>query len=366
MSNVSLRGVTARFGGVTALHPLDLDIQQGQFLTLLGPSGCGKTTTLRLIAGFLRPDAGRILFDDEDVSDTPPNRRQIGMVFQDYALFPHMTVADNIGFGLRERRVPADAIRRRVSELLELIHLPEHARRYPAELSGGQRQRVALARAVAHPPRVLLMDEPLGALDLKLREAMQAEIQRIQRGLGITTVFVTHDQAEAMTMSDWIVVMNHGRIVQAGTARDLYDHPTSSFVADFFGKINLLPVIVREAVSGRAVVELLGHRLQVGTPAQQAPGRATLALRPEYLRLCRSDTPSAGSNVLPGRVAAVQFLGNLLRCEIALSDDLSVVVETTPDDPLAAPGCAVTITWEADKGALFAPDNKEPRHADAA
>ena len=210
MSRVSLRGVTARYGGVTVLHPLDLDIPEGQFVTLLGPSGCGKTTTLRLIAGFLTPHAGHILFDDEDVSRVPPNRRQIGMVFQDYALFPHMTVTENIGFGLRERGVGSAAIQRRVTELLELIHLQDYGRRYPAALSGGQCQRVALARAVAHPPRVLLMDEPLSALDVKLRETMQIEIQRIQRELGITTVFVTHDQAEAMSMSDWIVVMNGG------------------------------------------------------------------------------------------------------------------------------------------------------------
>ena len=225
MSNVSLRGVTVRYSQVTALYPLDLDIAQGEFLTLLGPSGCGKTTTLRLIAGFIAPNAGKILFDGEDVSRVPPNRRQIGMVFQDYALFPHMTIAENIGFGLRERGASRGAIARRVRELLALIHLPDVADRHPSQLSGGQRQRVALARAVAHPPRVLLMDEPLGALDVKLREAMQVEIRTIQRALGITTIFVTHDQAEAMSLSDRIVVMNHGRVVQMGTARDLYERP---------------------------------------------------------------------------------------------------------------------------------------------
>jgi spermidine/putrescine ABC transporter ATP-binding subunit len=359
MSKVSLHGVTARFGAVVALHPLDLDIPRGQFLTLLGPSGCGKTTTLRLIAGFLRPRSGRILFDDEDVSDTPPNQRQIGMVFQDYALFPHMTIAENIGFGLRERRVPSMEIRRRVNELLEMIHLPALGRRYPSELSGGQRQRVALARAVAHPPRVLLMDEPLGALDLKLREAMQAEIRSLQRELGITTVFVTHDQSEAMSMSDRILVMNHGRVEQDGTARELYDHPVSRFVADFLGRTNMLPVTVRDIGPNGAVVEFLGHELRQDSAGIASLGTATLALRPEHFRLLREEAARPDANVLPGRIAAIQFLGNLVRCEVALNDNISVTVELGPHYPPIAQGCRVRLTWDSANGTLFEPESAD-------
>jgi ABC-type Fe3+/spermidine/putrescine transport system ATPase subunit len=192
MSRISLRQVSRHYGTVTALHPTDLDVAEGEFLTLLGPSGCGKTTTLRILAGFVLPSAGRVLFGDDDMTRMPPNRRQVGMVFQDYALFPHLTVAENIAFALRERRVRDAAVAARVAELLALIHLPDAGRRYPAQLSGGQQQRVALARAIAHPPRVLLMDKPLGALDQKLREAMQVELRRIQQSLGITTIFVTH------------------------------------------------------------------------------------------------------------------------------------------------------------------------------
>jgi spermidine/putrescine ABC transporter ATP-binding subunit len=354
MSKVSLRGVTARYGVVTALHPLDLEIAQGQFVTLLGPSGCGKTTTLRLIAGFLTPDAGHILFDDEEVSRVPPNRRQIGMVFQDYALFPHMTIAENIGFGLRERGVAKAAIDRRVTELLDLIHLPDVGARHPAQLSGGQRQRVALARAVAHPPRVLLMDEPLGALDVKLRETMQAEILRIQRALGITTVFVTHDQSEAMSLSDWIVVMNHGRVEQSGTARALYDHPRSRFVADFFGKISFLPVTMHEVGEDGTVVECLGQTVRLSACAPALSGRVTLGLRPEHLRLLPPDAAQETQNTLPGRVATAQFLGNVLRCEVAVADDLLVLVETIPNDPLGVPGTNVRLAWRHDQGALFA------------
>jgi spermidine/putrescine ABC transporter ATP-binding subunit len=358
VSKVSLQGVSARYGSATVLHPLDLEIAQGSFVTLLGPSGCGKTTTLRLIAGFLTPHSGRILFDDEDVSRVPPNRRQIGMVFQDYALFPHMTIAENIAFGLRERGVARAAIDKRVAELLELIHLPEVGGRHPAQLSGGQRQRVALVRAVAHPPRVLLMDEPLGALDVKLREVMQVEIRRIQQALGITTVFVTHDQSEAMSLSDWIVVMNHGRVEQSGTARALYDRPASRFVADFFGKVSFLPVSVREAGPQGAVVELLGRvvRLSGATPALH--GDATLGLRPECLRL-RPAGATTECNVVPGCVVAVQFLGNVLRCEVALSDDLLVMVETTPDDPLGVPGTEVQLAWQPHHGALFVNQSTE-------
>jgi ABC-type Fe3+/spermidine/putrescine transport system ATPase subunit len=237
-----------------------------------------------------------------------------------------------------------------------MIHLPELGRRYPSELSGGQRQRVALARAVAHPPRVLLMDEPLGALDLKLREAMQVEIQSIQRRLGITTVFVTHDQSEAMSMSDRIVVMNHGRVEQDGTARELYDHPVSRFVADFLGRINMLPVTVREVGPSGAMIEFLDHELRQDSAGTATCGPATLAVRPEHFRLLREGPTPPGTNVLSGRIATVQFLGNLVRCEIALNNNISVTVESAPNDPLLVQGREVRIAWDPANGALFKSD----------
>ena len=304
MSKVSLEQVTCRYGPITALHPTDLEVAEGEFLTLLGPSGCGKTTTLRIIAGFVPPTAGRVLIGDDDVTRLPPNRRSIGMVFQDYALFPHMTVAENIGFALVERRVAGPAIRARVGALLDLVHLPGTADRYPAQLSGGQQQRIALARAIAHPPRVLLMDEPLSALDLKMRQGMQTELRRIQEALGITTIFVTHDQEEAMALSDTIAVMSAGRVVQRGTAQDIYDHPATRFVAEFVGSLNPLP-------DGRAV-------------------------RPHHVVFAELG--------LPGRVLSRSFAGNLWRVRVAV-DGTEWVVETHPSSPVPEPGQPVHVAW---------------------
>ncbi|MCC7273750.1 MAG: ABC transporter ATP-binding protein [Alphaproteobacteria bacterium] len=356
MSSVTLAGVTGRYGDFTALDAIDLEIAEGEFLTLLGPSGCGKTTTLRLVAGFLEPSRGRVLFDDEDVTHRPPNRRQIGMVFQDYALFPHMTIADNVGFGLRERGVGKAAIRRRVDELLDLVRLPGVQQRYPAQLSGGQRQRVALARAVAHPPRVLLMDEPLGALDLKLREAMQTEIQRIQRTLAITTVYVTHDQTEAMNLSDRIAVMNQGRIEQLATARELYLKPRTRFVADFVGKINFLPVTVDGYAGPDAHAVGLGTAFRVADGAGRPRGPCLLAVRPEQLRLSPAGTPADGCNALDGRIVDVRYSGNLVRCEVEVAGGTPVIVETGPDDPLATAGTAIRLAWAYDRCTLLDDD----------
>ena len=258
MSGVLLSSVTKKYGDVTALHALDLEIREGEFLTLLGPSGCGKTTTLRLVAGFIQPTSGTIFLGDDDITAVAPQHRRIGMVFQDYALFPHMTVRENIAFGLQERRYEKHRIPQRVDELLDLIRLPDMGDRYPSEVSGGQQQRIAVARAVAFPPRVLLMDEPLGALDLKLREAMQIEVRRIQQELSITTIYVTHDQTEAMNMSDRIAVMNEGVIEQLGTAEEIYRRPASRFVADFVGQINLLAARVVGDEGDGVVVEAAG------------------------------------------------------------------------------------------------------------
>ena len=288
MSRVLLKGVRKSFGDFVALHELDLEIQEGEFLTLLGPSGCGKTTTLRLIAGFIEPTEGKILLGDEDVTQVAPQHREIGMVFQDYALFPHMTIAENIGFGLKERRYPKQDINDRVEELLDLIRLPEVHDRYPAEVSGGQQQRIAVARAVAYPPKVLLMDEPLGALDLKLRETMQIELRRIQQELAITTVYVTHDQTEAMNMSDRIVVMNSGRIEQMGGAEDIYNEPRTRFVADFVGQINLFDANSYEPETGNIKLDGLDQTVRVPVNLAGRGESLSIGVRPEDIRLKNS------------------------------------------------------------------------------
>src|SRR5262245_41101749 len=249
---VVLEGIERRYGDVLALASLDLAVHEGEFLTLLGPSGCGKTTTLRIIAGFIDPTAGRVLINGRDVGRLPPNKREVGMVFQNYALLPHLTVNDNIAYGMKQRGASKTARATRVAELLDLVQLAGYEARYPAELSGGQRQRVAIARAVAHPPAILLMDEPLGALDLKLREAMQQELRAIQRKLGITTLYVTHDQTEAMVMSDRIVVMRSGRIEQIGSPADIYMRPATRFVASFVGSINFVAVVSENGPRCRA------------------------------------------------------------------------------------------------------------------
>src|SRR5215218_940304 len=250
MSYLTLTDVQKRFGEFSAVQDFNLVAEKGEFVSFLGPSGCGKTTTLRMIAGFEQPSAGTITVDGTDITHRPPNRRNVGMVFQSYALFPNMTVADNIGFGLRVRKRPKDQIRKRVGELLELINLPDKGGRYPYQLSGGQQQRVALARALAIEPEVLLLDEPLSALDAKIRVALRKEIRAIQRQLGITTVYVTHDQGEAMSLSDRVVVMSEGRIEQIGPPPQIYNFPATPFVASFVGTLNLLPARVVDSAAG--------------------------------------------------------------------------------------------------------------------
>jgi len=347
-SSVSLRGIHKRYGETVAVQPLDLDVQAGEFLTLLGPSGCGKTTTLRMIAGFVSPSGGQMLIDGEDVTALPPQKRRMGMVFQDYSLFPHLTIADNIAFGLIEHGVQKVKRDARVAELLNLIRLPDIGKRYPSEISGGQQQRVALARAVAYPPRVLLMDEPLGALDAKLREAMQQEIRAIQKTLSITTVFVTHDQSEAMSMSDRIAVMNGGRIEQIDVPRTIYERPHTRFVADFVGKINFLDAAVASSDGKAHVGELpidLGH---VATQAR--PGeRLTIALRPERIGLRpgplrEHPAPEPGSLIWPATVQNVLFLGNLMHVTATLPGGQTITVEIPPS-ALAA-GDAVCASFQ--------------------
>ena len=345
MSSVTLKAVEKNYGAVAALRTLDLEIAEGEFLTLLGPSGCGKTTTLRLIAGFVEPSAGRILFGGDDVTDLPPQKREIGMVFQDYALFPHMTIADNIGFALVERGLARDKIRSRVGELLDLIRLPDVGERFPAQLSGGQQQRVAVARAVAHQPRVLLMDEPLGALDLKLREAMQSEIGAIQRALKITTVYVTHDQAEAMSMSDRIAVMNDGRIEQMGSAAEIYDRPTTRFVADFVGQINLLEGEISGHEGDLAAVAAGAHVLRATSDGSPA-GRIAIGVRPEQIALLAPGAaPRADANAVDGTVVHRQFAGASVKIEIDIGLNAPLCVDTHPNAATFVPGDRVRATW---------------------
>lgn len=348
MSRVILKKVKKSFGDFVALHELDLDIQEGEFLTLLGPSGCGKTTTLRLVAGFIEPTNGSILLGDQDVTQVAPQHREIGMVFQDYALFPHMTIADNIGFGLKERRYPKNDINERVRELLDLIRLPEVHDRYPAEVSGGQQQRIAVARAVAYPPKVLLMDEPLGALDLKLRETMQIELRRIQQELAITTIYVTHDQIEAMNMSDRIVVMNAGRIEQMGSAEDIYNFPKTRFVADFVGQINLFDAVIKKETPEYLLVGIANKEIRAPLPSVKMEGGISVGVRPEHINLVDTAEPSSTSNSLTGTLVGRTFTGNLTRLFIDVGLDKPVVVETNPQNAPSTIGSNVTLSWPID------------------
>jgi putative spermidine/putrescine transport system ATP-binding protein len=343
---VSLNQVVKRYGDATALHELNLEIQEGEFLSLLGPSGCGKTTTLRLIAGFIQPNEGTILLGNEDVTQVAPQHREIGMVFQDYALFPHMTVAENIGFGLKERNYPTIQINKRVGDLLDLIKLSDVGDRYPAEVSGGQQQRIAVARAVAYPPKVLLMDEPLGALDLKLRETMQVELRRIQQELKITTVYVTHDQTEAMSMSDRIVVMNTGRIEQIGGAEDIYNEPKTRFVADFVGQINLLDAEIIGVQGDSLQAKTLGIDIRVPRNNVSESGLVSIAVRPEHFEFVDPGTKNEGLNIISGRLSGRTFAGNLTRVYIDVGKEKAIVVESRPEDAPKEMGSQVNVGWK--------------------
>ena len=331
MSSVLLAGVGKRYGATVAVEPLDLEVANGEFLTLLGPSGCGKTTTLRMIAGFVAPSVGRIRVDEDDITALPPQKRSMGMVFQDYSLFPHLTVEDNIAFGLVERGISAAERRNRVKELLDLIRLPQIADRYPVELSGGQQQRVALARAIAHMPRVLLMDEPFGALDAKLREAMQDELRAIQKELRVTTIFVTHDQSEAMHLSDRIAVMNQGRIEQLDPPRRLYNMPRTRFVADFVGRINFVEALAVGAAGDTIQVEAAGLRFPVRAESTLTAGaRVTLAVRPERIRFLSRDDDAAGWVCMNGTVERGSYLGNLMHTVVVIAGNVRLLVESAP------------------------------------
>jgi putative spermidine/putrescine transport system ATP-binding protein len=343
MGFLQLTDVRKEFGEVAAVENFNLDAERGEFVSFLGPSGCGKTTTLRMIAGFERPTSGTIVVDGADITNKPPNKRNVGMVFQSYALFPNMTVGDNIGFGLKVRHAPKDKIKRKVDELLELIHLPDKGDRYPWQLSGGQQQRIALARALAIEPEVLLLDEPLSALDAKIRVALRREIRAIQRQLGITTVYVTHDQEEALSLSDRVVVMSEGRIEQIGAPPEIYNKPATPFVASFVGTLNLLAAQVISAATGRLSVG--GQEVHAAKPITEGAdgSTVTLALRPESLEL----GAGGGANRFSGPVEDVAFLGSIVRIRIRVGDDAVVSFDTFNDPGVPTPevGSSVTISF---------------------
>jgi spermidine/putrescine transport system ATP-binding protein len=357
--DIRLERVTKRFHEVTAVDDLSLDIVRGEFFSMLGPSGCGKTTTLRMIAGFEEVTAGTIRLGDQDVTNTPPYRRDVNTVFQNYALFPHLNVYENVAFGLRRRKVADAEVKRRVGEFLDLVELPGYERRRTGQLSGGQQQRVALARALINHPRVLLLDEPLGALDLKLRKQMQLELKRIQTEVGITFVYVTHDQEEAMTMSDRIAVMRAGRIEQLGSAEELYERPATAFVAGFLGVSNLLDGRVTAATGGMLEIELAGGRaIRAPVAAERfGPGDEVRAgVRPEKLRIATlsDDEPAAASdaatNVVDGHVLDASYVGVSTQYLVRLEDGRDMTVyaqnlETSGVSEQHPDGQRVSLSW---------------------
>jgi putative spermidine/putrescine transport system ATP-binding protein len=357
MAFLEIENLRKTFGLHAAVENFDLAVEQGEFISFLGPSGCGKTTTLRMVAGFEHPDSGRIAIGGRDVTHLRANQRQIGMVFQSYALFPNMTVAENVAYGLKIARRPAAEIRERVAEMLALIKLPNMAQRFPHQLSGGQQQRVALARALSINPQVLLLDEPLSALDAKIRIALREEIRAVQRKLGITTIYVTHDQEEALSISDRIVVMNEGRAEQVGAPFEIYNRPKTRFVASFVGTLNILQGQVVDGAAGRIRID--------GQDVQVVPGQTELrtgktqafALRPEAVTLGEG---SNGRNCLRGAIDQVSFLGSVVRIRVRLQDN--VILLDTFNNPNVTPpafGAAVALNFGTED--LLALDGADQR-----
>ncbi|WP_342363769.1 ABC transporter ATP-binding protein [Terrarubrum flagellatum] len=345
MAFLEISTLKKSYGDNQVVKTFDLSVERGEFITLLGPSGCGKTTVLRMVAGFETPSSGSIRMDGQEVSQLPPNQRNVGMVFQAYALFPNMTIAENIGFGLKIAKRPQSEIKARVQQMLDMIKLPQIADRYPFQLSGGQQQRVALARAIAVQPKILLLDEPLSALDAKVRVALRDEIRAVQRELGITTLFVTHDQEEAMSVSDRIVVMSEGRIEQIGAPFEIYNRPRTRFVASFVGTLNLLEGRVLDP-AGK--IEVQGQELMVasGFPQAKAGHTATLAVRPEAITI---GDGVENANRLSGEIDNVAFQGAIVRIRVRCKDKLiSLDSFNTPNSPPPEIGSAVTISFPRD------------------
>jgi spermidine/putrescine transport system ATP-binding protein len=347
-ADVRLENLRKTFGEVTAVDGVSIDIRAGEFFSLLGPSGCGKTTTLRMIGGFELPTGGQILLRGRDITNEPPERRPVNMVFQSYALFPHLTVFENVAFGLRRRGTDKAEVASRVGAALELVHLPDFGKRKPDQLSGGQQQRVALARALVCEPTVLLLDEPLGALDLKLRRQLQVELKRVQLEVGITFIYVTHDQEEALALSDRIAVMDHGRVEQLGTPEELYDRPSTRFVADFIGTTNLLAGTVESRVPGAVVVRLDG-----GERCQAAEGVAVgtavdLAIRPEAVSLAPDGDSIETAGPVPalrGHVLQSAYLGTSVSHQVRTDGGLMLTVVVPRSVERPSPGDRVRLGW---------------------
>ena len=347
---VRISDVDKSFDGERVVKKLNLDVERGEFLTMLGPSGCGKTTTLRMIAGFEVPTSGQIFLEGEDVDDKKPYERNVNTVFQNYALFPHMNVFDNIAFGLVEKKVKKDEIRRRVEEMIRLVQLDGMEKRMPAQMSGGQKQRVAIARALVNRPKVLLLDEPLGALDLKLRKQMQGELKALQRHLGITFIYVTHDQEEALTMSDRIAVMNRGRLEQVGTPEQVYNHPETKFVADFIGESNIIEGYVENMTedsievtmeSGKAVIPETGYRMEE---------MVYLCIRPENLKI---STEEKEGFRFRGQVREHIFIGSTNKTMIEMPNGQMLKSVTPAEDELIPTGTTVNVYWNPGKAVVM-------------
>jgi spermidine/putrescine transport system ATP-binding protein len=364
--SVRLDRVSKYFGELAAVHELSLDFDQGEFFTLLGPSGCGKTTTLRMVAGFEEPTSGRVLIDGEDVAGLPPYRRPTNTVFQNYALFPHLSVGDNVAFGLERKRIPRDEVKRRVEEELERVGLAAEINRRPNQLSGGMQQRVALARALVNLPKVLLLDEPLGALDLKLRKGLQIELKRIQRDVGITFIYVTHDQEEALTMSDRIAVMNRGRVEQVDAPEQVYERPATTFVAGFIGVSNLMPGTV-DAAGPRGRIELdSGVSIDADVNGFRPGERCRAVVRPEKLRITRPEEPSSDSwPSVEGQVESSVYLGTSTQIIVRLPDEVRMTVLVPNADEaergrLPGGGAPVRLSWAPEHMHLV----RESEHAE--
>jgi spermidine/putrescine transport system ATP-binding protein len=351
-SSVELEGVTKRFGELLAVDDLDLELAGGEFFTLLGPSGCGKTTTLRMVAGFEQPDTGKVMIDGDDVAGLPPYKRPTNTVFQSYALFPHLTVGENVGFGLKRQKVPGEEIDRRVSAELERVGLASEANRRPNQLSGGMQQRVALARALVNLPKVLLLDEPLGALDLKLRKGLQVELKRIQREVGITFIYVTHDQEEALTMSDRIAVMNRGKVEQVADPESVYERPATTFVAGFIGVSNLMPAVVEQANGTQTRVRLdAGVDIEATGNGFVSGERCHAVVRPEKLAVARKeDSTRDGWPSVEGTVESSVYLGTATQLVVRLAGDVPMTVLVPNADEaergrLPGGGADVRLSW---------------------
>jgi spermidine/putrescine transport system ATP-binding protein len=359
---VRLVALTKRFGdGPPAVEGIDLVVRAGEFFSLLGPSGCGKTTTLRMIAGFERPTTGQIVLDGRDVAEVPPNKRGVNTVFQSYALFPHLDVHDNVAFGLRFRDVPKEAKRDKVQQALSLVQLAGFDRRRPSQLSGGQQQRVALARALILEPKVLLLDEPLGSLDAKLRKALQVELKALQEAVGITFVYVTHDQEEALTMSDRLAVMRSGRIEQVGGPREVYEAPANAYVADFLGVSNLMDMAVEGRSNGAAVLSLGDFRLEATAGDLSASGQVKVTIRPERIRiephLAHVGTGGNDRNRVPGMVERLVFLGSDTQVIVRLANGevVQALIQNQGEAPPFGQGTPVTVVLPPDALRVLGP-----------